>query len=168
MAFDWVDLVRVLHVLAAAIWVGGAVLGTIIIGPAVKAAGKAGQEFMKIIGQRGGFAKLMGPAGVLTILSGLVVYWQRDYWGGPFANGPAIVLSVSAILGLAAFVAGFAVGLPLQKKMGAMAAQIGPGGPSPQQQAAMESLGKKFTAFGHTITATLVVVLLLMAGRGLA
>lgn len=167
MAFTWVELVRVIHVLAAVVWVGGGVFALLIVGPSVRAAGEAGQKFMAAVAKRGGPARLMGPAGITTILSGILVYWQYEYWQEPFLDAPRSVLTVGALLGFLVLAVGMSVGMPMQRRMQALAAQVGPGGPTPEQKANLDRHGARLSRFGIASTWLLVVALVLMAGRNL-
>lgn len=166
-AFDGVEFVRVLHVLGAVLWAGGAVFSLLFVGPAVRAAGEAGQKFMQAVQRRGGPARIMGPVSGVTILTGLILYGQRGYWKDPWASGPTAALTAGSVLGLAVFVAGLAYGLPLQKRMARLASHVGSTGPTPEQGAAMARLGKRLMTFGTTTTWLLVLALVLMVGRNL-
>lgn len=127
MAFSWIELARVVHVLAAVVWVGGAIFGAVIVGPAVKAAGEAGRRFMEVVGRRGGPARLLGPASLVAVATGALVYWQDGYWREPFSTVSTAAVTIGGALGILVVVLGYTVGLPMQKKMAAVAAQIGPG-----------------------------------------
>src|SRR5688572_26877755 len=99
MEFNWVELVRLVHVVAAAIWFGGGLLGILIIGPSVQAAGEAGKAFMATVMRRGGFAKVMGPASILTVLVGLVLYWKAGYHEVPFGSISATLVTIGGVIG---------------------------------------------------------------------
>ncbi|HLE47242.1 MAG TPA: hypothetical protein VI818_03010 [Candidatus Thermoplasmatota archaeon] len=167
MAFTWVELVRVIHVLAAVVWVGGAVFGLVMVAPNVKAAGEAGQRFMQTVMRRGGFGRLMGPAGATTIVAGVILYWQNGLWREPFATPAASALTIAGGLAIVAFAAGLGYGMPMQKRMAAMGKAVGPGGATPEQSAAMARLGGRLAKFGAMFVWTLVLVLVLMVGRNL-
>ena len=162
------ETLRILHVLGAVVWAGGAMFALVILGPGVRAAGEAGQRFMKALGERGGPARLMGPAGIVTVLTGIGLYWQREWWREPFIDPVRTVLSVAAILGILVFTVGMAVGMPMQKRMARVAKSIGPGGPTPEQQSELKRLGQRVGVFGTTFSWLLVVVLVLMVGRNFA
>jgi len=165
MAFDWVELVRLIHVLAAALWFGGGLLGILIVGPSVAAAGEAGKAFMAAVMKRGGFAKVMGPASQLTVLAGLVLYWQRGYHHAPFATTSVSLVTIGGILGVVVLVLGLAWGLPLQKRMAAVGKQVGPGGPTPEQAKEMAAMGKTLTRMGHVTMGLVALTMVLMVGR---
>lgn len=165
MGFDWVELVRLVHVVAAAIWFGGGMLGILIIGPAVNAAGDAGKAFMGAVMKRGGFAKIMGPASGLTVLAGLVVYWQRGYHNDPFGTIPASLVTVGGIIGVFVLLMGYAWGMPLQKKMAAMGKEIGAGPPTPEQARKMAAMGATMQRMGHATMGLVGLTMVLMVGR---
>lgn len=67
-------VVRALHILLAALWVGAIFLMTMFVIPAVRDAGTAGGSFMVALHRRGLHVFMATSAG-LTVLSGLWLYW---------------------------------------------------------------------------------------------
>jgi uncharacterized membrane protein len=165
MAFDWVELVRLIHILAAAVWFGGGMLGILIIGPSVAAAGEAGKAFMGVVMKRGGFAKIMGPASNLTVLAGLALYWQRGYHHAPFATASVSLVTIGGLIGVLVLAMGYLWGLPLQKKMAAIGKQVGPGGPTTEQAKQMAAMGATLTRMGHVTMGLVALTMVLMVGR---
>ena len=164
---SWVEFVRVLHILGAVVWAGGAIFSLAVLGPGVKAAGDTGMKFMGIMMKRGGPARVMGPASIVTVLAGIIVYWQYDYHLDPFGTLSRAAVTIGGALGIVILVAGLAYGMPNQKKMQKIASEIGPGGPTPEQQAALAKLGPRMAKFGTVFTWLVIVVLVLMVGRNL-
>lgn len=106
-------VVRILHVLAAAIWVGGVFFAAWFVMPAVIEAGPAGGQVMAGVQRRGWMAVLPSVAGI-TVLAGIWLY--RPYMGG---TGPAaLAFGYGGALGLIALILGASVvGRSLNKAM---------------------------------------------------
>lgn len=102
-------VIRFLHVLAGALWVGMAVFSAFFLMPAVKELGPDGGKVMAAIERRGVVAFI--PIVVsISILSGIWLYWRytagfsheisRSHAGMAFGAGGAIAI-VAAIIGIA-------------------------------------------------------------------
>lgn len=165
MAFHVWEFVRLVHVVASALWAGAAFLGAVVVGPAMKAAGLGGKPFMEAIERRGGFPRVMMPLALTSILAGLLLYWGRGYTAGPVSSVPATLLTIGALAGIVTVVLGMAFGLPLQRRMKALAASFGPGGPTPEQGVEMARLGARVGRIGTVGTVLIGVALVLMVGR---
>jgi uncharacterized membrane protein len=165
MAFAWVELVRVIHVLGAVLWAGGALFSLLFIGPAVRAAGETGQKFMQVVQRGGGPAKIMGPVSGVTVLTGFLLYWKRGYDRDPFGSSSTTILTLGALLGTAVFLVGMLYALPMQRRMAAKAKAFGATGPTPEQAAEMGRMGKRMMALGTAVTWLLLLTLVLMVGR---
>jgi len=94
-------LIRVSHVLLAAIWLGAVVYTAVFVMPAVAESGPAGGQVMGAIARRG-LTAFLGVVAGLTIVSGVWLYWR--FTGG---FDPA----VSASTGGMAFGIGGAAGI---------------------------------------------------------
>lgn len=163
MAVTVNEVVRLVHVLSAVLWFGGMVFGIAVVGPSVKAAGDAGKAFMGAVMRRGGFGRYMGPLGILTLLSGLALYWGRSYLDAPFANGPTIAVTLGAILALVGVGASYAINLPLQRRM----KELSGGAPTPAQAHEMATLGGRMAKAGIVMVTLMSIVIFLMVGRNL-
>jgi len=163
----WEAWVRMIHVLAAAIWLGGGLFAIAMVLPTVKAAGPAGKAFMMANLKRGGWGFFFGPAGGVTILAGLTLYAGLGYHKDPFGTTASILVTTGALLALAAFVEAMAVSMRAEKKMKTIVAAIGPSGPTPEQGAEMEKLALRLAKAGMRTVTLLLLTMLLMLGRGL-
>lgn len=140
---DWIVLLRALHVIAVTVWFGGGLFAVSMVLPAVRAAGPAGKGFMMAVLRRGGFGKMFGVAATVGVLAGLILFWKMGYHSDPFGTRPGIFLTLGAILGILAFAESLAVSMPNEMRMRKLAAQIGPGGPTPEQASSMEKMAMK-------------------------
>ncbi len=99
--------IRVLHVLAGAVWLGVAVFGAFFLMPSVRDAGPDGAKVMIALERRGFFA-LVPILAVSSIVSGLWLYWRytggfssaisHSHAGMAFGTGGALAI-VAAIIG---------------------------------------------------------------------
>ena len=101
-------IVRFLHVLAGAMWVGMAIFSAFFLMPAIREVGPDGGKVMAALERRGVVA-LIPIIVIVTILSGLWLYWRytggftpeisRSHAGMAFGAGGAIAI-VAAIIGI--------------------------------------------------------------------
>lgn len=102
-------VIRFLHVLAGAMWVGMAVFSAFFLMPAVKELGPDGGKVMAAM-ERRGVVVLIPVIVSISILSGIWLYWRytggfspeisRSHAGIAFGTGGAIAI-VAAIIGIA-------------------------------------------------------------------
>ena len=67
-------LLRIIHIVAGIFWVGGTLIMTYFVGPAVGATGEAGQKVVGHLMNNLKFSQRMSAASGLTILAGLILY----------------------------------------------------------------------------------------------
>src|SRR6185312_670996 len=98
------------HILFAALWVGSAVFLTLYVTPAIRATGPRGAPVMAELMRRrtGGF---IAAAAMLTVLSGLWMYWvfTHGFDSTIVAHGAGLALGIGGLCGIAAAVIGGAV-----------------------------------------------------------
>ena len=125
--------VRVVHVLLAAIWLGGIAFMVLFVMPANKETGPAGVPLMGAIARRGlnGF---MGTVGGITVLTGIYLYWRFTGGFAPelSATRSAMVFGTGGIAGILAVILGGVMVARNIARMGelggkAMALPEGPG-----------------------------------------
>lgn len=68
-------VVRAVHVTVAAIWIGSHIFSTFMLMPAIDASGPSGGQVMMRINRRGIVAYMFSVA-LLTLASGLVLFWR--------------------------------------------------------------------------------------------
>ena len=159
-------VVRVIHIVTAVAWVGGALLWGNIIGPRVMARGPPAI--------RRPFAEAVIPAmtryyqivASLAIVSGFVLVGQVNGWGdyfGVFRSGQyGLWLGLGALSAIAMAVVGFGIIAPTGKKMLAAMAKIN-GPPTDAQQAELGALGKKVGMMSMLVMAFGTLTALAMA-----
>lgn len=147
-------VVRVIHIVTAVAWVGGALLWGNIIGPRVMAKGPP-----QI---RRPFAEAVIPAmtryyivvASLAIVSGFVLVGQVNGWSdyfGVFMGGQyGLWLGLGVVSAIAMAIVGFGIIAPTGKRMLAAMAQI-QGPPTGAQQAELGAMGKKLGMMGMLV-----------------
>ena len=157
------SVIRAIHVFGAVIWAGVAFVNYAWLGPAVRASGPAGGTVMGRIA-RSSLPRAMVIMPILTVLSGLVLYWVysghlNTSW---IFSWKGIALSVGALTGLAAFFEGMFITGPTVDKIGKLGAEMQAAGgpPQPEQLSQMQALQAKLesaTARGAIFLAISVV-----------
>jgi uncharacterized membrane protein len=139
-------LLRLIHILAGAFWVGAVFLMARFLLPALRATGREGGQFMQHLMQQGRLPVFLGIAMLLTVLSGFTLY-ARDAAGtqGMWASSaPGIGYGIGGLAAVLAGLVGFFVSGSAARRMAALGAQV-QGSPSAEQQA---EIGRLQTRMG--------------------
>jgi hypothetical protein len=158
---------RLIHIIAGMLWVGGAVLSFFFIESTAAELGPDGEKFMdRIINRRRlpiYFVVLSG----LTVLAGLILYWidsdgLRGEWiGSPFG----LALTVGGVAGLLAFIGGNLLIKPNIDRLVEIGSAIKAGG-GPPSEAQLQELGaaqRRLRTIGAIDTVLLLVAAAAMA-----
>lgn len=157
---------RAVHILLAALWLGAAFLLSVFVMPAVRDAGPAGGQLMLTL-QRRKLHAFMGASAMLTVLTGIWLYWvftaglQEQVMFSP----GGLAFGIGGLFGLLAMVLGGAVMGRGMARMTAMSEKM----PmlseiertSHMQQ--MDALRQRLGVAGKFILLLMIVALLLMA-----
>jgi putative copper export protein len=101
-------IMRIIHIFAGVFWVGSTFLVLGFIEPTVAATGESGRQFMSYLGMKTRFSPVMALAGTLSLLSGLVMYYIIfDVSTNGLSSGYGLSLTIGAIAGIIALIAGF-------------------------------------------------------------
>ena len=159
-------ILRLIHIVAGVFWAGTAMFTAAFLIPSVRALGPAGGPVMQQIGQVRKLPVYFLTAGVLTVLSGLGLYWRasggfRNLW---MLSGPGITFGLGALFALAAMSIGVFVASPMAKRAGALgAAMASAGKPSPEQVAEMQRLQTRLGKMSVLGAALLTLTTITMA-----
>jgi hypothetical protein len=138
------------------------------VDPSVVKTGEAGQKFMQHLGTKTRLSASMTGAAVLTVLSGLILYYNifNNNFGGAMQSGYGIFLSFGALFGILAWVAGFYFQGRSASRMKALGEEMAAAGgpPTAEQLAEMQALSKKITMGGRISATLLTLALIGMAG----
>ena len=159
-------ILRLVHVVGGIFWVGGTLLTTFFLIPAVATMGPAGGEVFAAV-QRRKLSAYMLAAAVLTILSGLRLLWitSGGFSRAYFATAPGIGFSTAATSALLAFLLGMLVARPAAMRAARLGGSMAsaPAERRPQIVAEVAALRRRSAVFG-----TAVAVLLLLAASGMS
>jgi uncharacterized membrane protein len=151
---------RLLHLLAGAAWVGGIFFIARLLLPTVRALGPTGGAVMQHLTQvRRLHSYMMGTA-MLTVLSGLALYWRNAAGAsGWLATGAGKVFGLGGLLGILTVILGLAVNAPTAQRAGALAGTLQSAGraPTPEEQAELGRLQARLTG-GANVAAILLAV----------
>lgn len=155
---------KLIHVIAGALWFGGAAMGAFYLAATARAIGPAAGPFMKHVVNVRKLPVAMNIAAGLNVLLGLALY---DHLSGHFQhmlvtsfNGWA--LTVGSAFGILAMIWGAAVPGKAAKQIGAITAKL-TGPPTPAQAAEIAALQERLHVGGMV-----GVVLLALALAGMA
>jgi len=160
-----IALFRLVHIVAGVFWVGGVLFLAGFLLPTLRAVGPPGGAVVAQLSQVRRMPLYLMGATILTILSGIGLYW-RDSAGGAWSrSGPGFVFGLGGVLGILGAGIGMAVNSPAGKRLGALgaAAQARGGPPSPDELAEIQRLQARLAGSSRW-----VAVLLLLATAAMA
>lgn len=158
---------RIIHVGAAMIWFGGAIVSSFFLQPTVVALGAAGQPFMEHLMNRRKLGIFFPIVATLTVLSGAVLYW-RDSDGLQLTwitSATGMAFTVGGLAAIAAFVGGAVLIGPGIAKQTAVKTELaaGDGVPTAEQRARLDRADGRLKLAGR-----IDMPLLLLAGLTMA
>ena len=116
-------IVRVLHILLGAFWAGTLIFNALFLAPALGEAGPDGAKVMAGV-QRRRFMDVLPIVALLTILSGVWLYWRASGgFNAAWSRSPmGMAYGMGGILAIVAFGIGVGVLRPAMKRIGQLAA----------------------------------------------
>ncbi len=155
-------IMRIIHIFAGVFWVGSTFFLLRYVEPTVAATGDSGRQFMSYLGMKTNFSPIMGLAGLLSVLSGVVMYYIIFDGTDLLGSGYGLSLTIGAISGILALIGGLLFQGRSSMKMKAVMAEMeaADGPPTPEQLAVMKA-GSEQIALGTRIGAVLMTVALL-------
>jgi uncharacterized membrane protein len=143
----WLILLRIVHIGAAMSWFGGSIVAGFFLQPTAAALGQAGQPFMDHLMRRRGLGVFFPIVSVLTILSGVALYW-RDSAGlqAAWISTPTgLAFTIGGLAAIAAFVGGFILVAPGIAETTAVRNELaaGDGVPTEAQRQRLERAGRR-------------------------
>ena len=163
---DFVVL-RLIHVLGGAVWLGAAVTMFLFLQPTARATGPEGQRFMLHLLRDRRFSEVVLAAAVLTGIAGAILFW-RDTNGLQLAlmTQPGMVgFTVGAIAGGIALLLFLFVGYPAGRRLIAIGSRLEMErrGPSDDEQRVLAIAQRTLTRVGSTVLVLLIVAAAAMA-----
>ena len=159
----WILILRVIHILAGVIWVGGTLIMTFVIAPAAGSTGEAGQKFLDHVMNKMKFGQRMAAAAGLTILAGFALFWidSNGFTSAWMSSGAGRNFGIGAGFAIVGFVFGVLVGIKGRglAKLGAESQ----GKPSTEQGAQMQTLAKQLKTFSISASVFLIISVFFMS-----
>jgi hypothetical protein len=134
----WLIFFRIVHVVSAMLWFGGAIIGSFFLQPTANALGTAGQPFMDHMMKRRGMGIFFPIVAALTVLAGGVLYW-RDSGGlrAAWITSPTgLAFTVGGLAAIAAFVGGLILIGPSIAEQAAVQGELAANGGAPTAEQA--------------------------------
>ena len=160
-------LLRLIHVVGGALWVGMAIYTTVFLMPSIQDAGPDGGKVAAAL-QRRGILTLLPVLALLTILSGVWLYWRLSGGldGGFIRSGVGLGFGIGGLASIAAYVLGIAIMRPSMMRAAKLVGEMGPHMADGERKALMEEAGR-YRARGAR-AGQIVAVLLMVAIAGMA
>lgn len=158
-------ILRLIHILSGAFWIGAALFNVIFLVPTIRALGPAGGPVMQHLVQVRKMPLWLLGAGVLTFLSGLSLYYRASggFSNGFMQSGPGMTFGLGAVFALCAILVGMLFTSPAAKRAGALAASLAGKPPTPEQAAALQAAQKQIG-----VTSALATLFVLLATCAMA
>jgi uncharacterized membrane protein len=158
-----VIVLRLIHIVAAVIWGGGALIMEFFIGRAIFATGESGQKFVQHLMNKVRMHRFMTVAAFATVLAGSMLYWiDSDGFSSAWVrSGAGIGFGIGAVFGLIAFVFGGIFGSS-NAKLAEIGAQI-QGKPTNEQLSQIQALQKRIKTVSPIHTYSMILAILFMA-----
>jgi hypothetical protein len=160
-------VLRIVHIVAGAFWVGAALVVFLFLQPAVREVGPSASPLMQHLAQKKRLPDITLGAAGLTILAGLLMYWRVTDGLDPDLIGSAygVTITIGALAAIVAVVIGASVVRPSMLAVGAIGQEVAAGGgpPTPEQAARIQALQGRVRSAG-----TVIIPLLLFATAAMA
>ena len=156
-------VLRLVHILAAIVWGGGALIMEFFIGRTINATGETGQKFAQHLMNVVRMHKFMTGAALATVLAGSWLYWidSNGFSSAWMHSGAGIGFGIGAVFGLIAFVFGAIFG-GSNAKLGELGAQI-KGKPTAEQLAQIQALQKRIKTVSPIHVFSMILAMIFMA-----
>jgi len=159
---------RLIHIVAGVLWVGGAAFSFFFIEPTAAELGPDGEKFMQRIVVHRRLPIYFAVTSGLAVLAGLILYWidsagLRTTW---ILSGFGIAMTVGGLAALIAFLAGNFAIKPNVDRLTSIGAEIRAAGgpPSEAQLAELHAVQRRLRTIGLVDLILLIVAVIAMAG----
>ena len=154
---------RLIHIVAAVIWGGGALIMEFFIGRTIMATGDAGQKFAQHLMNKVKLHRFMTAAAFSTIAAGSILYWfdSNGFSSAWTRSSSGLGFGIGAIFGLIAFVFGAIFGSS-NAKLAEIGAQI-QGKPTNEQLSQVQELQKRIKTVSPIHTFSMILAIIFMA-----
>jgi len=144
-------VLRLVHIVAAIVWGGGAIIMEFFIGRSIAGTGESGQKFAQYLMNTVQMHKFMIVAALSTVVAGGLLYWHdsnglSSAW---MQSSAGIGFGIGSFFGLIAFIFGAIFGAS-NAKLAQIGAQI-QGKPTDEQLSQIQIIQKRKSIFKKTI-----------------
>jgi len=156
-------ILRLVHIIAAIIWGGGALIMEFFIGRTAMNTGEIGQKFVQHLMNKLRFHNFMTAMAVSTILGGILLYWHDSdgFTSAWMKSSTGIGFTIGAVFGIIAFIFGAIFGAS-NAKLGAVGAQI-QGKPTAEQLSEIGALQKRIKTVSPIHVYSMLLAMIFMA-----
>jgi uncharacterized membrane protein len=155
----YVIVLRILHIGAGIFWAGCLLVLFRFLIPTARGVGPAAGPFMGRLTGEEKFGQIAGAAGVITILSGALLYWHDFGAVFPF-NAPMTGFAIGAVAAITLWVVGTTMFRPANEKLGELGARAAQG---EDVGAEMGQAAAKRDRLIPVLTTLLIIAILSMA-----
>src|SRR5262249_25430916 len=138
--FDMFDaivwILRLIHIVVGAFWVGGAITTAFFILPTVQATGPIGGQFAGQVMARTRLPTVLVAAGGIAVLAGIILYVMKWAPGG-FA-GPAVYYAIGGVIAIIVLIIGGTVSRPAADMLSTLGQKIASQGSPPTAEQTAE------------------------------
>jgi len=156
-------VLRFVHIVAAIVWGGGALLMEFFISRSIAGTDEAGQKFAQHLTNTMRIHVFMMTAAISTILAGTLLYWHdsNGFSSAWIRSGAGLGFGIGAVFGLIAFVFGSIFGKS-NAKLGQIGSQI-KGKPTDEQLTQVQRLQKRIKIVSPVHIAGMILAMIFMA-----
>lgn len=156
-------VLRLVHIVAAIFWGGGALVMELIIKPGIDATGEAGGLFARHLNNTTRISLVMMVAAILTILPGVLLYWidSAGFSSAWMRSGAGIGFGIGGVFGVVALVCGAIFGRS-NARLGQISAQI-TGMPGAEQAAQIRAIQKRLRVVSPLHVVAMILAMAFMA-----
>jgi len=154
-------VIRLVHVLFGALWVGMALSSAVYLMPILDILGfDAG----RVMGKMRNRAWIIPVIATLTVLSGVWLFWSRGYMGPAAGSHPGMLFGSGAITGIAAYIIGAGVISRSLARATALGAELERAQPPDRAAlaATIAALRRRATTAGKLVAVLLILTTILM------
>ncbi len=156
-------VLRLIHILGGVFWVGGSIILSFFISPAVAATADAGQKFMAYLINQAKLTLRITAAAILTVLAGAWLYWidSGGLTSGWTTSATGWGFGIGGVFAIVGLIFGALVGKNVGL-LGKMTSQI-QGKPTSEQMAQIQAAQKQLRFVAPASTLALILSLVCMA-----
>jgi uncharacterized membrane protein len=159
-------ILRLLHILLGAFWAGALIFNAIFLAPAMAEAGPDGAKVMAGL-QRRRFMQVMPLVALVTILSGIWLYWRISNGFDPSFGRTRLGMAYGAggLLAIVGFGIGIGVMRPAMMRIGTLAGAAAQATAQAEREALMaqvSALRKRAASAGRLVAVLLALATALM------